>query len=109
MKNIIMPKEKTNMVRRYGRASACTSGAAFTRSRRLGANTYPRGAMRPMERVAAVMNAWYTVRFTFSWSPCPVKRATSTPIPVNTEEMKTMTTRKICQETPMAAFPVKPT
>ena len=53
--------------------------------------------------------AWYTVRFTVSESFCPVKRATSTPMPVNTEEMKTMTTRKICHDTPMAAFPLKPT
>ena len=30
------------------------------------------------------------------------------PIPVKTEATKTMTTRKICQLTPMAALPVKP-
>ena len=30
-------------------------------------------------------------------------------MPVNSELMKTMTTRKICQLTPMAALPVKPT
>ena len=37
MKNIIIPKLNTNMVRRYGSASACTSGAAFTRFSSLGA------------------------------------------------------------------------
>ena len=30
-------------------------------------------------------------------------------MPVKRDEMKTITTRKICQETPMAAFPAKPT
>ena len=30
-------------------------------------------------------------------------------MPVNSEEMKTITTRMICQLTPMAAFPWKPT
>jgi hypothetical protein len=30
-------------------------------------------------------------------------------MPVNREAMKTMTTRNICQLTPMAALPVKPT
>jgi hypothetical protein len=52
------------------------------------------------------MNAWYTVRFTFSGSSAPAKRATRTPIPVNREPMNTMTTRKICHDTPIAAFPV---
>jgi hypothetical protein len=47
------------------------------------------------------------VRFTLSSSsPAPAKRATSTLMPVNSEEMNTTTTRKICQETPMAALPV---
>ena len=31
MKKIIIPLEKPNMIRRYGNASACTAGAAFTR------------------------------------------------------------------------------
>ena len=30
-------------------------------------------------------------------------------MPVNSDEMKTMTTRMICQLTPMAALPVNPT
>jgi hypothetical protein len=32
-----------------------------------------------------------------------------TPMPTKRELMNTMTTRKICQATPMAALPVKPT
>ena len=39
-----------------------------------------------------------------SGSFAPAKRATSTPIPVNRELMKTMTTTQICQATPIAAF-----
>ena len=53
----------------------------------------------------AVMKAWYTVRFTLASSPAPVNRATSTLIPVNREVMKTITTRKICHATPIAALP----
>ena len=49
------------------------------------------------------------MRLTLSSSPAPAKRATSTLMPVNNEEMKMMTTRMICQLTPMAAFPLKPT
>jgi hypothetical protein len=49
------------------------------------------------------------VRFTFSSSPAPTKRATSTAIPENSEEMKTMTTRKIWNDTPMAALAWYPT
>ena len=30
-------------------------------------------------------------------------------MPVKSEEMKTMTTRKICQDTPIAALPTYPT
>jgi len=37
MKNIIIPKLNTNMMRRYGSASTCTSGAALIRSRSEGA------------------------------------------------------------------------
>ena len=37
MKNIIMPKMPTNIARRNGSASACTSGAAFTRRSSAGA------------------------------------------------------------------------
>ena len=61
------------------------------------------------ESPSAVRNAWYTTRSTFSWSLAPVKRATSTLMPLKMLEMKTMTTRKICQATPMPAFPWKPT
>ena len=57
MKNIIMPKLNTNMMRRYGSASACTSGAALIRPRSWGDRTYPRGAMIPSESTAAVKNA----------------------------------------------------
>ena len=55
---------------------------------------------------SAVRNAWYTTRLTFSGSLAPANRATSTPIPLNTELMKTMTTMMICQLTPMAALAV---
>jgi hypothetical protein len=65
--------------------------------------------MTPNDRNVAVRNAWYTVRSTFSESPAPAKRETSTLIPENSDEMKTMTTRMICQLTPMAALPVNPT
>ena len=41
---------------------------------------------------------------TLSGSLAPAKRATSTAMPVNSELMKTMTTRMICQLTPMAAL-----
>jgi hypothetical protein len=44
------------------------------------------------------------VRSTLSVSSAPANRATSTFMPVNTELMKTMTTRKICQATPMPAL-----
>ena len=37
MKKTIVPKLKMNIVRMYGSASACTAGAAFTRSRSDGA------------------------------------------------------------------------
>jgi hypothetical protein len=42
-------------------------------------------------------------------SSAPANRATSTLIPVKIDEMKTTTTRKICQLTPMAALAVYPT
>ena len=61
------------------------------------------------ESATAVRNAWYTVLFTRSVSPAPAKRAISTLMPVKTEEMNTITTRKICQLTPMAALAAKPT
>ncbi len=54
-------------------------------------------------------NACWTTRLTFCGSQAPVKRATSTPIPEYSDAMKTMTTRKICQLTPIAAFAVYPT
>ena len=60
----------------------------------------------PSDSASAVRNAWYTVRLTLSWSLAPAARDTSTPMPVNNELMKTMTTRKICQLTPIAALPV---
>ena len=49
------------------------------------------------------------MRSTFSSSPAPAKRATSTLMPVNSDVMKTMTMMKICHATPIAALPVKPT
>jgi hypothetical protein len=49
------------------------------------------------------------VRFTFSSSPAPAKRATSTLIPVNNDVMNTITMITICHATPMAALPLKPT
>jgi hypothetical protein len=109
MKKSIMPKLKTNMMRRYGSASTWTSAVAFTRPRRAGLSTYPRGAINASERKDAVRKAWKTVRFTASGSLAPAKRATSTPIPVKMELRNTTTTRKICQDTPMAAFPTYPT
>ncbi len=56
MKNIIMPMNPTNIVRRNGSASACTSGAAFTRSSSAGAATQP-SAPSTTARPAAVRNA----------------------------------------------------
>jgi len=41
------------------------------------------------------MKAWYTVRSTVARSPAPVKRATSTLIPVKMEPMKMNTAMKI--------------
>jgi hypothetical protein len=41
--------------------------------------------------------------------PAPTYRDTRTLIPMNIDDRKTMTTRKICQLTPIAAFAVKPT
>jgi hypothetical protein len=49
------------------------------------------------------------VRLTRSASFAPANLATSTPMPVNSELMNTITTRKICQLTPIAALPVYPT
>ena len=49
------------------------------------------------------------MRSTLSPSPAPAKRATSTLMPVNSDVMKTMTTRMICHDTPIAALPVNPT
>ena len=49
--------------------------------------------MTPMESTTAVRKAWWTVRLTFSLSPAPAKRATRMPIPVNSDETKTMMTR----------------
>src|SRR6185369_914007 len=109
MKNTIMPKLNTNMMRRNGRASAFTSGAALTRLSNEGDTKYPIGAITPSAMKTAVRNAWYTVRLTFSSSPAPAKRATSTLIPVNNDEIKTITTRNTCQLTPIAAFALNPT
>ena len=58
MKKTIMPKLNTNMTRMYGSASACTAGVAFTRSRSDGARRKPIGARMPIDRIAAVRNAW---------------------------------------------------
>ena len=109
MKNTSMPLLKANMMRRKGSASAFTAGAAFTRSSSQGEANQPTGASTRKESASAVMNAWYTVRSTFSSSPAPANRATSTLMPVNSDMMKTMTTMKIWLETPIAALPVKPT
>jgi hypothetical protein len=104
MKNTSMPLENTNMMRRNGSASACTAGAAFTRPSSHGDAKYPSGAITPTESPIAVRNAWYTTRSTLSDSPAPANRATSTLMPVNSDEMNTITTRKICQLTPIAAL-----
>ena len=87
MKNTSMPLLNMNMIRRNGSASALTFGAAFTRSSKCGDSTYPIGAMTRSEIPMAVRNAWYTVRSTFSSSPAPANRATSTLIPVNSDVM----------------------
>jgi len=42
---------------------------------------------------------------TFSGSFCPAKRATRTPIPLNTDMTNAMTTMKIWIATPIAALP----
>ncbi len=57
MKNISIPKEKTNRIRRYGSASNCTSGAAFTSPRSEGAATYPMGARMTNTSSTEVRNA----------------------------------------------------
>ncbi len=49
------------------------------------------------------------MRSTFSGSPAPAKRATSTLIPVNSDVMNTITTIQICVATPIAALPTNPT
>ena len=105
MKKTSIPTLPTNIVRRKGSAAAFTSGAARTTSSRYGASTYPAMASTT-ERKIEVRNACWTTRLTLSASPAPVKRATSTPMPEYNDAMKTMTTRKICQLTPMAAFEV---
>ena len=57
MKNISMPLLNTNIVRRNGSASACTAGAAFTRSSNHGESTYPSGARMKSDIAIAVRNA----------------------------------------------------
>ena len=109
MKNTSIPLLHRNITRRNGSACTFTAGAAFTRSSSAGEAKYPIGAMMNSEIPIAVRNAWYTVRSTLSASPAPAKRATSTLIPMNNDEMKAMTTMKICHATPMAAFPAYPT
>lgn len=59
--------------------------------------------------MSANRNACDAAQFTPASSPAPANRATSTPIPLNSDEMNTMTTRKIWKPTPMAALPAKPT
>ena len=95
MKKSSIPMLKTNITRRYGRASARTASVACTRPSSEGASTNPRGARTASQSPMAARNAWYTVRFTFSTSPAPANRATSTPIPLKIDVMNTMTTRKI--------------
>ena len=62
--------------------------------------------MTPTARATATRNAWYTDWLTLSGSSAPANRATSTPIPVNTDATKTITRMKIWRLTPMAALPV---
>ncbi len=56
MKKSSMPNEKTNMMRRYGSASTCTSGEVIRLSR-YGDSTYPIGAMITRTSRTAVKNA----------------------------------------------------
>ena len=57
MKKSSIPNEKTNIVRRYGSASACTSAVAFTRSSSMGESTHPIGARTNATIISAVRNA----------------------------------------------------
>ncbi len=66
MKNIRSPMLNRNIVRRYGSASARTSGVACTSPSSRGASMYPIGASTKTDRTSAVRNAWYTVRLTRS-------------------------------------------
>src|SRR6266516_4262903 len=58
MKNSSMPTLPTNMMRRNGRASTRTAGAAFTKRRSDGASTHPTGASTPPHNASAATNAW---------------------------------------------------
>ena len=106
MKNIIMPKMTTNIVRRNGRASALTSGAALTRSssarrRRVADRRHQRRAPDGGEE-RLIHDAIDLVRLVRRRRSARRARA----MPVNSELMKTMTTRMICQLTPIAALAV---
>ena len=109
MKNSSIPMLPTNMMRRNGNASWRTAGAALTTPSSDGARTQPSGASSNPQSASAARKAWYTVRLTFSRSLAPAKRATSTPIPLNTDMTNTITTMKIWIATPMAALPAYPT
>jgi len=95
MKNSSMPRLPTNIRRRNGNACACTAGVACTTPSSVGARIQPSGASTHAHNATAARNAWYTVRLTCSGSLAPAKRATSTPMPLNTDIMNTMTTMKI--------------
>jgi hypothetical protein len=47
-----------NRIRRYGSASARTSGVAFTSSSSVGERKYPMGARMPKASTPVVRNAW---------------------------------------------------
>ncbi len=57
MKKSSMPKLATNMMRRYGSASACTAASAFTKVSSHGESVQPSGASTPTERASDVRNA----------------------------------------------------
>ena len=106
MKNISRPMLQMNIVCRNGSASARTAGVALTRSRSVG----DEDVTKRREHCRATGQRGDERLVHGAVDPVVIvgagERATSTPMPVNSELMKTMTTRKICQLTPIAAFPV---
>src|SRR5438105_4747764 len=98
MKKSSNPMLPTNMIRRNGKASTRTAGAAFTTPSSDGARIHPRGASTRPHSASAARNAWYVVRLTFSGSLAPAKRATRPPMPLieHRPEAVWRVTQEIC-------------